>query len=131
MPKSAIPMGSEFGPNQVGLIRVLEIAQENEGNGEAFTEAIAKEYKWPQKTAKNTQLSMRRYLLIDENNQLTEVNQSLLALKSNPDELYAAFARHILLRLRGLDVVNTIDTLIKSGERPTQLTIGELLNAQA
>lgn len=130
MPKSAIPMGSEFGPNQVDLIRVLEIAQANEGNGEAFTEAIANEYKWPQKTAKNTQLSMRKYLLVDEDNQLTEVGQSLLALKSNPDELYAAFARHILLNLRGLDVVNTIDTLIKSGERPTQLTIGELLNAQ-
>jgi hypothetical protein len=130
MPKSAIPMGSEFGPNQIVLAQILKLAQEHTGNGQTFTEAIANEYKWPYKTAKNTLLSMRKYLLLDENDQLTEVGKSLLTLKSQPDELYAAFARHILLNLHGLDVINAIDTLIKSGERPTQLSIGEFLNTQ-
>ncbi|SRR5712692_730536 len=36
MPKSAIPMGSEFGPNQVDLVRVLELARQHEGDDEAF-----------------------------------------------------------------------------------------------
>jgi hypothetical protein len=130
MPKSAIPMGSEFGPNQIVLAQILKLAQEHTGNGQTFTEAIANEYKWPYKTAKNTLLSMRKYLLLDEDDQLTEVGKSLLTLKSQPDELYAAFARHILLNLHGLDVINAIDTLIKSGERPTQLSIGEFLNTQ-
>ena len=130
MPKSAIPMGSEFGPNQIVLARILELAQVHEGNGQAFTEAIANEYKWPYKTAKNTLLSMRKYLLLDEDDQFTEIGKLLLSLKSHPDELYAAFARHILLNLHGLDVVNAIDTLIKSGERPTQLSIGDFLNLQ-
>ncbi len=130
MPKSDIPMGSEFGPNQVDLSRVLELAQENTGNGLAFINAIANEYGWPRDTAKNTRLSMRRYLLLSEDDHLTEVGQRLLALKSQPKELYTEFARHILLNLRGLDIVNAIDTLIKAGERPTQLTIGEFLKAQ-
>ena len=130
MPKSDIPMGSEFGPNQVDLVGVLELAQEHEGDNEAFTNAIAAEYRHPAKTAKNTILSMRKYLLIDESDQLTEVSHILLALRSQPDELYAAFARHILFNLHGIEVVNTIDTLIKSGEHPTQLSIAEMLQAQ-
>lgn len=130
MPKSDIPMGSEFGPNQVDLVRVLELAQEHEGDDEALTNAIATEYGHPAKTAKNTILSMRKYLLIDDNDQLSEVSRMLLALRSQTDELYAAFARHILFNLHGIEVVNAIDTLIKSGERPTQLTIAEMLKAQ-
>ncbi len=130
MPKSAIPMGSEFGPNQVDLVRVLELARQYEGDDEAFTNALAVEYKRPTKTAKNTILSMRKYLLIDDSDQLTEVSHTLLALQSQPIKLYTAFARHMLLNLRGIEVVNAIDTLIKSGERPTQLSIAEMLHAQ-
>jgi hypothetical protein len=130
MPRSDIPMGSEFGPNQVDLGKVLELAQQYAGDEQEFVAAIAREYSWPLATAKNTRLSMRRYLLIDDQNQLTEVGQQLLDLKANQDELYADFARHILLHLRGLEVVNAIDTLIKTGEPVTQLTIAETLNAQ-
>lgn len=130
MPKSAIPMGSEFGPNQIDLARVLELAQQHSDNQQAFVAAIANEYNWPPKTARNTLLSMRRYLLLDEQDQLTEIGKSLLALTSQSRKLYEAFARHILLHLHGLDVVNAIDTLIKTGEKPTQLSIGEFLNAQ-
>ncbi|MHB8599009.1 MAG: restriction endonuclease [Ktedonobacteraceae bacterium] len=130
MPKSDIPMGSEFGPNQVDLVKVLGLARKHTGNGEEFIKAIASEYKWPLKTAKNTRLSMRKYLLLDEDDQLTDIGQTLLGLKEQPEEMYAEFARHILLHLRGVDVVNAIDTLIKAGEQPTQLTIGDLLNAQ-
>jgi hypothetical protein len=130
MPRSDIPMGSEFGPNQVDLGKVLELAQQYAGDEQEFVAAIAREYSWPLATAKNTRLSMRRYLLIDDQNQLTEVGQHLLDSKANQDELYADFARHILLHLRGLEVVNAIDTLIKTGEPVTQLTIAEMLNAQ-
>ena len=130
MPKSDIPMGSEFGPNQVDLVTVLELAQKHSGSGQEFIEAVASKYGWPPATAKNTRLSMRRYLLLDDKDQLTDLGRKLLSLKLRPDELYAEFARHILLYLRGLDVVNAIDTLIKVGEPVTQLTIGDFLNAQ-
>lgn len=130
MPKSAIPMGSEFGPNQVDLVQVLELAQQYEGDNMGFTRAIALKYNWPDKTARNTRLSMRQYLLFDEEDQLTQAGHLLLQLKSQPEKVYAEFARHILFNLRGLEVVNAIDTLMKSGEPPTQLTIADILNAQ-
>ncbi|MEO6891283.1 MAG: hypothetical protein ABI456_17395 [Ktedonobacteraceae bacterium] len=130
MQKSDIPMGSEFGPNQVSLARVLELAEENAGDRRAFTEAVAQEYGWPVKTANNTPLSMGKYLLLDEDAQLTEMGENLLSLKSQPDEMYNEFARHILLHLHGLDVVNAIDTLTRAGEKPGQLTISEFLKIQ-
>jgi hypothetical protein len=130
MPRSDIPMGSEFGPNQIDLVKVLELAQEHAGNRSAFIAAIAQEYRWPPATAKNTLLSMKRYLLLGEDNRLTEEGEKLLGLKLEPEKLYEEFARHILLHLRGLDVVNAIDTLLKSGASATQLTIGEFLKAQ-
>src|SRR5579883_633449 len=130
MPRSDIPMGSEFGPNQIDLVKVLELAQEHAGNRSAFIEAIAQEYRWPAATAKNTLLSMKRYLLLGEDDRLTEEGEKLLGLKLEPEKLYEEFARHILLHLRGLDVVNAIDTLLKSGASATQLTIGEFLKAQ-
>lgn len=123
-------MGSEFGPNQVDLVQVLELAQQYEGDNMGFTRAIALKYNWPDKTARNTRLSMRQYLLFDEEDQLTQAGHLLLQLKSQPEKVYAEFARHILFNLRGLEVVNAIDTLMKSGEPPTQLTIADILNAQ-
>ncbi len=130
MPKSDIPMGSEFGPNQVDLIKVLELAQEYGGNRLEFIAAIGWEYRWPLATAKNTLLSMKKYLLIEEDGQLAETGKKLLNVVLQPKELYEEFARHILLHLHGLDVVNAIDTLLRVGEPATQLTIGEFLNAQ-
>src|SRR5579872_2864504 len=99
MPKSDIPMGSEFGPNQVDLIKVLELAQQHTGDREEFIKAIASEYGWPPETAKNTLLSMRKYLLLNDDYQLTDVGQTLIGLKEQPDDMYAEFARHILFHL--------------------------------
>jgi hypothetical protein len=72
MPKSDIPMGSEFGPNQIELVEVLELALEHTGDKQEFIAAIGRKYDWPLATAKNTLLSMKKYLLLDEDDQLTE-----------------------------------------------------------
>lgn len=131
MPKSVIPMGSEFGPNQVELGRVLELAAAHEGDGAALTTAVAAEYGWPHNTAKNTRLSMRRYGLLDDDDQVTEVGQRLLALRADSEALYLEFARHILVHLHGLDVVNAIDVLMRADDdKPTQLAIARVLNEQ-
>lgn len=129
MPKSAIPMGSEFGPNQVKLARMLELAAGHAGQRDEFITAVMEEdgKHRPRKTAQNTYLSMRAYQILDKTSQLTEEGRKLLSLKDTPDEMYAEFARHILLRCRGLDVVNAVDALIKSGDEVTQLNIGDML----
>lgn len=130
MVKSDLPFGSEFGPNQIDLVTVLELAEANAGDGQALTAAVAQEYNWPLETAKNTRLGLRSYKLIDADDQLTDLARRLLGLKSQPDQLYAEFARHILLNLHGLDVINAINTLKQGGETPTLLTIYQILREQ-
>jgi site-specific DNA-methyltransferase (cytosine-N4-specific) len=122
-------MGSEFGPNQVDLAQTLEMALANEGKSDDdFDQAFSAANGRPLETAKNTRLSLGKYLLIDGENRLTDVARHVLALKDKPDEMYAEFARHILFRLHGLEVVGAIDTIrSRPGETPTQVSISRAL----
>jgi hypothetical protein len=126
LPKSDVPFGSEFGPNQVDLATVLRLAQAHEGDGKAFTRAIASQYSWPEDTAKNTRLGLHSYGLLRDD-KLTEIGQQLLALTDDPSAMYEAFARHILLSLRGLEVVSAIDAMQQANEPVTLTTISRYL----
>lgn len=127
MPKSDIPIGSEFGPNQVDLAAVLQLAKDNEGDSDGLDTAVSAYRGWPLATAKNTRLSLGKYGLIDAEGKLTEVAERLLLLKDTPDEMHADFARHILFNLHGLEVVGAIDTIRGRGETPTQVSISRSL----
>lgn len=126
MPKSDIPFGSEFGPNQVDLAIVLRLAQEHAGDGRALTRAVASQYGWPEETAKNTRLGLHSYGLLHDDH-LTEIGEQILALADDPPAMYEAFARHILLSLRGLEVVTAIDAMQKAKEPVTLTTISRYL----
>ncbi len=70
------------------------------------------------KLANNTKLSMIAYGLIDrEGANLTEVGQELYAIRDQEDELYSRFARHILLNLHGISLIQTIDDMQAAGEK--------------
>lgn len=115
MPKSDIPFGSEFGPNQVDLAMVLQLASAHAGDGAGFTAAIARLYGWPLDTAKNTRLGLQSYQLLAAD-RLTAIGERLLSLIDDPPALYDAFARHILINLHGLEVVTAIDDMTRVGE---------------
>jgi hypothetical protein len=127
VPKSDIPIGSEFGPNQVELATVLDLAKTHEGDSAALDRAVSQYKNWPPATAKNTRLSLGKYGLIDDAGKLTDVAKSLLALRENPDEMHAAFARHILFKFHGLEVVGAIEAIRNRGENPTQVSISQFL----
>jgi hypothetical protein len=126
LPKSSIPFGSEFGPNQVDLLTVLQMARTHAGDGAGFTNAIAHRYGWPPETAKNTRLGMQSYHLF-QGDRLTALGEELLALASTPERMYEAFARHILLNLHGLEVVTAIDAMLRLGETPTLASLSTYL----
>ncbi len=127
MEKSDIPIGSEFGPNQVELAAVLCLAQKHAGNSGAFAGAMKKLKGWSDKTSQNTGLSLRSYGLVDDEFRLTQVGEQLRSLAGDLPAMYADFARHILLQLNGLGVVNAIDAIIRSGGTPTQVSISQYL----
>jgi DNA-binding transcriptional ArsR family regulator len=126
LPKSDIPFGSEFGPNQVDLVTVLRLAQAHAGDGGAFTAAIATQYGWPLDTAKNTRLGLHSYRLM-HNDIPTDVAKRLLDLADDPKAMYEEFVRHILLNLHGLEVVTAIDDMLKVGERVTLTSLSAYL----
>jgi site-specific DNA-methyltransferase (cytosine-N4-specific) len=127
MEKSDIPTGSEFGPNQVDLAAVLGLAHTHSGNAAAFAAAMKALKGWSDKTSQNTGLSLRSYGLVDGEFRLTRVGERLRSLAGDPPAMYADFARHILLQLNGLGVVNATDAVIRSGGTPTQVSISQYL----
>ena len=125
MLKSDLPFGSEFSPNQIDLPTVLElIAQytnDKEGLEKALKETFFKANKTSernkQKLAMNLRLSLKAYLIIDDNIQLTEFGQLLYRLRDEDKKLYPELAKHILLNLHGLTLVQCVQDMEASGEK--------------
>ena len=122
--KSEIPFGAQFSPNQVNLPRLLQIIHDNAGDRTKITEAIRDEFfathaytqRW--KLADNTVLALRAYGLLDEDCKTpTTLANELLTLTDTPNALYGQFAKHILLNLKGIAFVETIETMQTAGER--------------
>ena len=135
MEKSDLPFGSEFSPSQIKLVRVLELAKEHSNNIKAFEDAIRSTYFADNKTsddnkqklAMNAKLGMIAYGLIDRNINLTEFGEHLYALRANEVQLYYDFARHILLNLHGVTLIQCIQDIQASGETVTLTVLREWL----
>lgn len=122
---SDIPFGAQFSPNQIDLSRLLSLCEEHPGNRKELEAAIQQEFFSTKggdaynqaKLANNTALGMIAYGTIDRKGNLTDLGKELLLLKDNPSQLYKRFAQHILLKLRGLDLVQTAQDMHARGER--------------
>ncbi|MDP3182440.1 MAG: hypothetical protein Q8M54_06435, partial [Desulfobaccales bacterium] len=124
MPKSDLPFGSEFSPSQIKLSHVLELATIHGGNWRAFEKAVRAAYfdgydttEYNKgKLANNTKLGMIAYGLIDRNANLTIFGRKLYDLRSKEPSLYAELARHILLNLHGITLIQCIQDMQTAGE---------------
>ncbi len=133
MQNRELPFGTQFSPNIVSLRKLLELAREYDGRtiGE-FVNRIACEY-WPKssssyKLAGNTKIALTSYgLVCDGTIHLTDIGQQLLATE-NDAEMYSVFARHILLNLNGLVLIDTLRSMHSSGDALTNASINMALN---
>ena len=136
--KSDLPFGSEFSPSQIELPRVLEFAALHGGDWRAFEEAIRQTYFEGHKTstynraklANNTKLGMIAYGIIDRDAALTEFGQELYDLCSDEDALHDRLAKHILLSLHGMTLVQCIRDMVAAGEQVNLTTLREGLAAR-
>jgi len=125
MGKSDLPFGSEFSPSQIDLIHVLELAKENSGDWRTLEDSIRQKYfdSHPtstynrRKLANNCKLGMIAYGVLQRDGTLTDLGKKLLFLKNDPEKLYQVFARHILLNLKGLIIIQTVQDMQARGER--------------
>ena len=126
MTKSDLPFGSEFSPSQVELDEVLELAVEHEGDWKAFENAVRVKYFDSHRTtsaynrgklANNTKLGMIAYGIYDRaGSALTPFGLQLRAARENPSEMYSLLAKHILVNLRGLTLVQCVRDMQVAGE---------------
>jgi site-specific DNA-methyltransferase (cytosine-N4-specific) len=132
---SDLPFGSEFSPSQIHLSVVLEFANEHGGNWKAFEAAVKSKYFSQNATsdynrcklANNTKLGMIAYGLIDRDARLTEFGEKLYALRGQPDKLHAELARHILLNLHGMTLVQCLQDIQAAGETVDLVKLREWL----
>jgi len=134
--KSEIPFGAQFSPNQVRLPVLLQIIHKHAGDREAIVEAIlsaffsthAQDADKPAtqrtKLAGNTVLALQTYGLLERDSaKPTPLANHLMGLHSDPSGLYECFARHILVDLKGITFVDTIDAMQSAGIKITLTTL--------
>lgn len=125
MQKSDLPFGSEFSPSQIELPELLELAATHAGDVKALQAAIQARFfsthgagnaKNQAKLAMNCRLGMKAYGLIDEDANLTDFGRELCSVKNDESKLYETLARHILLNLKGMALVQCIRDMTAAGE---------------
>lgn len=123
--KSDLPFGSEFSPSQIELPELLELAMTHAGDVKALQAAIQARFfaahgagnaKNQATLAMNCRLGMKAYGLIDEDANLTDFGRELYSVQNDEPKLYETLARHILLNLKGMALVQCIRDMTAAGE---------------
>ena len=126
--RAALPFGSEFSPSQICLRQMLKMIEQHEGNQAALQAAILATYfanhggtgpnaaKNRNTLAMNSRLGLKAYNIIDENAQFTNFGRHLFDLRADEKALYETLARHILLHLHGMALVQCIRDMVAGGE---------------
>jgi len=133
--RSDLPFGSEFSPSQIDPAHLLELAKEHSGNTKAFEQAILETYFSKNKTsdynkgklANNAKLGMIAYGIIDRDVHLTELGDRLYLIRDDKARLYEELARHILLNLHGITLVQCVQDIQAAGEKVDLVKLREWL----
>ena len=133
--RSDLPFGSEFSPSQIDLPTVLGFAHRHGGDWKAFEAAVKAIYFAANPTsdynraklANNCKLGMIAYGIINRDASLTDFGKRLHANRTDPASLYAELARHILLNLRGMTLVQCVQDIQAAGESMDLIKLREWL----
>lgn len=116
-----IPYTQQFTPEQTPLEKLLPILRQNvrktKSNNlrKAIASAFFKEKTDPDKLAGNTLIALRNYGIIGENNNLLDFGQQMVACQGKEDEAHKLLAKHILLDLDGIIIVETLKEMNRAG----------------
>lgn len=141
---SDLPFGSEFSPSQINLVDLLEIVHVNQGNAVSLEAEILARYfsghsARPEdeedrtdnrgKLANNCKLGMIAYGVIDRHSRFTPLGEKLYGLRGDESALYEELAKHILLNLKGMTLVQCLQDMVAGGEEITldslRIALGE------
>jgi site-specific DNA-methyltransferase (cytosine-N4-specific) len=137
MRRSDLPFGSEFSPSQIVLPDLLEIIDASQGDGRALEAAILEKYFTSHaegregedasynrgKLANNCKLGLIAYGIIERSGGFTEFGRHLHDIRKDEPALYCDLARHILLNLSGMLMVQCIQDMTSAGEEVNLTTL--------
>ena len=134
--ESQIPVGTGFSPNLISLPDYVNAIIEYSGDPDAIEEAVNAPPVWIGKKERTTRRTRRhpmeagvQYgLLTDGEYEATDLAHRLSPLKD--EELYEEFARHILLHLGGLRVIEAAQEMKLDGRNITGDTLSRYLTNQ-
>lgn len=129
--RASLPFGSEFSPSQIDLSQILDLVDRHHGDQRALQSAIldayfadhgsatadpAKAEENRKKLAMNCRLGLRAYGIIDGDARFTAFGRKLFDLRAAPREMFDTLAKHILLNLHGMALVQCIRDMLAAGE---------------
>ncbi|HEX8089773.1 MAG TPA: hypothetical protein VF762_13010, partial [Blastocatellia bacterium] len=109
-----VPYSQQFSPKQTPLEKLLPILRQNARKNKAdnlrsaIASAFFKDKADPHKLAGNTISALRYYGIIDDSNLATDLGKQIIACQGQEDEAHKILAKHILLRLDGVSIVETL-----------------------
>ncbi len=140
-PPKKLPAANEFSPGQISVHVVLGLIGLHEGDRTGIVEAVRDEYfeqsaptkfgaerlVQQRKRSNNVLIGASQYGLFDlKTNKLTELGSELLGTEDD-EELHERLAEHILVGLRGLEVLHAIRELQERDEEVTKQSLQEEL----
>ena len=129
MEKNHLPFGSEFSPSVIELPVLLTFCAECGGDKTLLEGRILETFFMNKggeneanrrKLAMNCRLGLKAYGIIDNDAQTTPLFDALFAVKDDESRLYTEFARHILLNLNGMGLIQCIRDM-EIAEEPVTL----------
>ncbi|MCZ8285439.1 MAG: hypothetical protein O9353_08265, partial [Bacteroidia bacterium] len=140
--RSDLPFGSEFSPTVIEFPHLLDLVQQHQSDWRSLEAAILAKYfskhaARPEdesdktynraKLANNCKLGLIAYGIIDRDGAFTTVGEKLYGLRGDEAALYDELARHILLNLRGMTLVQCLQDMVAAGEEITLDTLRDAL----
>lgn len=132
--KSDLPFGSEFSPSQIDLPDILTIIEVSEGSPKTLDKAILDRYFSQHgrsegdeynrgKLASNCRLGLIAYQIVDNQARFTVFGKTLLSIRHDEQALYSTLAKHILLNLNGMNLIQCVLDMTAAGEEVTLTTL--------
>jgi site-specific DNA-methyltransferase (cytosine-N4-specific) len=120
-----VPFTQQFTPEQTPMENLLILLENLKNTSRDLKSLIANSFfkskADPEKLAGNTIISLKNYGIINKENNLTEFGLELVANRNSIDKVYELFAKHILINMHGIEIMETLREMKRAG-LPIQLT---------
>lgn len=120
-----VPFTQQFSPEQTPLKKLLPLLRQNAGPGNKLRKAVAsaffKDKTSPEKLAGNTLIALREYGILDDNNNLGDFGDDLLAFQGDDVAAHKVLAQRILFDFNGVALIGVLSNM-KSADMIISLT---------